>query len=68
MSCDDYNCRKTKVDNNRKQILRIQDAARSVGLSFSELSKEVNARERDCYEYSYIELINIAREIKKRNK
>ena len=68
MNCDDYNCRKTKVDNNRKQILRIQDAARSVGISFSELSKEVNARERDCHEYSYIELLNIAREIKKRNK
>ena len=68
MSRDDYNCGKDEMVNNRKQILRIQDAARSVGISFSELSEEVNTRERDCYEYTYIELLNIAREIKKRKK
>lgn len=68
MNRDGYNCGKGEMDNNRKQILRIQDAARSVGISFSELSAEVNARKSDCYDYTYIELLNIAREIKKRKK
>lgn len=70
MSRDNYNYGKGKMVNNHKQNQMIRDAARSAGVSESELSAEVHARKGDWYEgdYTYNELLFIAREIRQRRR
>lgn len=66
MSRDNYNYGAGEMSNNHKQNQMIRDAARSVGISESDLSAEVHARKADWYggDFSYSELLEIAREIK----
>lgn len=66
MARDNYNYGSGSMSNNHKQNQMIRDAARTVGISESELSAEVHARKADWYEgdFSYSELLEIAREIK----
>ena len=66
MPRDNYNYGAGEMGNNHKQNQMIRDAARAVGISESALSTEVHDRKADWYggDFSYSELLQIAREIK----
>lgn len=70
MSRDNYNYGAGTMGNNHKQNQMIRDAARAVGISESELSAEVHARKEDWFsgDFSYSELLEIAREIKNKKR
>lgn len=59
-----------KMGNNHKQNQMIRNAAQQVGISEAELSAEVHARKEDWFQgdFTYSELLEIAREIKNRKK
>lgn len=70
MSRDNYNYGSGTMSNNHKQNQMIRDAAKAIGISEAELSAEVHARKEDWYagDFSYSELLDIAREIKNKKK
>ena len=70
MSRDNYNQGFGEMGDNRQQNRMIRDVARQEGISESELSDEIHSRKDDWYEgdYSYSELVKIAREIKEEKK
>lgn len=70
MSRDNYNYGSGTMGNNHKQNQMIRDAARAVGISESELSEEVHSRKETWYsgDFSYSQLLAIAREIKDKKK
>ena len=68
MSRDNYNYGAGKMGNNSRQNQMIKDAAHAVGIDPDDLSDEIHRRKGDWYsgDYSYSELLEIAREIKRR--
>ena len=66
MARDDYRTSKGEMENNHKKNQMIANAANQVGISKAELSEAVHAMKGDWDEgdFSYSELIQIAKDIK----
>ncbi len=66
MSRDNYNYGFGRMGNNSRQNQMIRDAANAVGIDPDDLADEIHSRKGDwdSGDYSYSELLEIAREIK----
>ena len=69
MARKNYKVTEGVMKNNHQQNQMVRNAAKEVGISEQELSDEIHDRKKDWFErdYTYSELLEIAREIKKRN-
>ncbi len=66
MARDDYRTSSGTMENNHRKNQMVKDAARQVGIDPDDLSAVLHAKKSDWDEgdFSYSELVKIAREIK----
>lgn len=70
MARDNYNYGKGKMGNNKEQNKMVKEAARQVGVDPDKLSDYIHECKDDWYggDYSFNELVEMAKELKKMKK